>query len=272
MSTLTAREAYQNGDKGASIAAHNAPAEELHKQAGDRLKSIVYGGLDGIITTFSIVSAANGGALGYFTVLILGFSNIFADAMSMGMSDWLSTKAENEYILKEKEREEWELENNAEGEIEEMIDLYMEKGMERGDAEMIVRKMAKYEDLFIDIMMVQELELQVPDEDDSPACDGVVTFCAFTAFGSVPLLGYLFLGGSGLSNSGLFTVSIVLTLITLFSLGVFKTKFSVQKWYEGGLEILSLGGAAAAISYGIGYFIANVILGGNAAAVTAAGV
>lgn len=70
-------------------------------------KSIVFGGLDGIITTFAIVAGASGGSLGVETILILGFSNIFADALSMGVGDALSSKAEAEYIKAERKREQW---------------------------------------------------------------------------------------------------------------------------------------------------------------------
>lgn len=48
-----------------------------------------------------------GGHLGVETVLILGFSNIFADAFAMGMGEFLSSKAHNEYVLKERQREKW---------------------------------------------------------------------------------------------------------------------------------------------------------------------
>lgn len=40
-------------------------------------------------------------------VLVLGFSNIFADAFSMGMGEYLSSKAHNEFVMKEREREAW---------------------------------------------------------------------------------------------------------------------------------------------------------------------
>ena len=41
------------------------------------------------------------------TVLVLGFSNIFADAFSMGVGEILSSKAHNEFVLKERAREAW---------------------------------------------------------------------------------------------------------------------------------------------------------------------
>jgi hypothetical protein len=46
----------------------------------------------------------------------------------MGVGDSLSTKAENDHALAEKKREEWEYDNCREGEVKEMVDLYMEKG------------------------------------------------------------------------------------------------------------------------------------------------
>jgi vacuolar iron transporter family protein len=82
----------------------------------------------------------------------------------MGVGEFLSSKANNEWILSEKKREEWELENYREGEIQEMIDIYVEKGMSYDDAKLVIETMAKYDELFVDVMMQQELELQVPEE------------------------------------------------------------------------------------------------------------
>ena len=52
-------------------------------------------------------SLVAGAGLSVDVILILGFSSIFADAVSMGAGDAMSTKAENDYILAEKKREEW---------------------------------------------------------------------------------------------------------------------------------------------------------------------
>ena len=59
------------GDVQASRTAHeqkslvsSSAASEGHSILADKLKSIVYGGLDGIITTFAVVSGATGGGFG----------------------------------------------------------------------------------------------------------------------------------------------------------------------------------------------------------------
>jgi DNA damage-binding protein 1 len=124
---------------------------------------MIFGGLDGILTSFAIVAGAAGGNLSTNVVLILGFSNIFADALAMGVGEFLSSKAENEWILSERKREEWEFENFPDGEIKEMVEIYEERGMSHDDAALVIHTMAKYKDFFVDVMMTQELQLQVPD-------------------------------------------------------------------------------------------------------------
>lgn len=90
---------------------------------------------------------------------------IYPDALAMGVGEFLSSKAENEWILSERRRENWEMENYPEGEIAEMIDIYQERGMTHDDAKLVIETMAKYKEFFVDVMMAEELALQVPDED-----------------------------------------------------------------------------------------------------------
>ena len=127
-----------------------------HQKGGGFLKAIIFGGLDGILTSFAIVAGAAGGQLQPKVVMILGFSNIFADALSMGVGEFLSSKATNEWILSERNREEWELENYPEGEVSEMIEIYEAKGMSHEDAVKVINISSKYKDFFVDLMMVQE--------------------------------------------------------------------------------------------------------------------
>jgi len=236
----------------------------MHQTEGGFLKPLIFGGLDGILTSFAIVAGAAGGSLPIPVVLVLGFSNIFADALAMGVGEFLSSKAENEWILSERRRENWEMENYPEGEIREMIDIYETRGMTREDATMVIQTMSKYKDFFVDVMMAEELALQVPDVDHKTESmkEGVVMFCAFATFGSLPLLGYVLIPElfPSCGEEVLFTTACVVTGLVLFGMGCVKSIFSSANWFKCGLETLLLGGACATVAYTVGQFVDGLIV------------
>ena len=65
------------------------------------LPEFVYGGIDGAVTTFAVVSGVVGASLSPSIALILGFANLFGDGFSMAMSNYLSNISEEE--LKKKQ-------------------------------------------------------------------------------------------------------------------------------------------------------------------------
>jgi len=230
---------------------------EHHKKLGEFIKSIIYGGLDGIMTTFSIVAAVSGSNSKPEIALVFGLANVFADSISMGMGDYLSEKAEIDFATSERVREEWEFKNYQEGEIGEMIGIYEKKGIERKDAEIMLRTMAKYPKFFIDHMMVQELEIHPPDEDENPMKNGFVTLVSFLVFGCIPLLSYIIFV-TFLSQAALFGISCALTIVTLFILGVIKGKLTDSDKLSSGILITANGAFAAALSYAIGLGLSHL--------------
>lgn len=261
-----ARDAYKTGNVDASRGAHAAQAmqrgaTEQHIEAGGRIKSIVFGGLDGILTSFAIVSGAVGAHLGPVVILAMGVSNVLADALSMGAGEYLSSRSYNNYVRKELEREQWELENYPEGEIMEMIELYESRGMSREDASVVVTRMAKYKNFFLNIMMTEELALPVPEEDDNlnSLKDGLVMFASFAFFGMLPILGFALvpLVFPALTQHDLFLVACFITAVSLFGLGAYKAQFNEKKYVRSGCETVVLGGLCALVAFVVGRFVAS---------------
>lgn len=100
---MSPRTAYRWGDVEASKRAHEkkkADTAAIHGQtesghagdAGEYIKSIVYGGLDGIITTFATVTSVAGAEFSAAVIVVLGISHLFADGLSMGMGDYMVSR------------------------------------------------------------------------------------------------------------------------------------------------------------------------------------
>ncbi|MDZ7744656.1 MAG: VIT1/CCC1 transporter family protein [Candidatus Saccharibacteria bacterium] len=66
----------------------------------DYLREFVYGGIDGAITTFAVVAGSAGAGFEVTVILVLGFANLIADGLSMGVGSYLSTKSEIELAHK----------------------------------------------------------------------------------------------------------------------------------------------------------------------------
>lgn len=245
-----AKKAWIQRDGQASREAHDAGGGEPHRKGGGtHIKSFVYGGLDGTITTFAVVAGVAGASLSSNVILILGFANLIADGIAMAFGDFLSTRAERQYHASERSREEWELENYPDGEKRELREIYMEKGLSEEDAEVFVDILAKHPEVMIDTMMVEELGIL--EEDESPAMSGLVTFLSFVFFGFIPLLVFVVMHLTGIEVDGMLWAC-VLTGLTLFGLGVAKSRFSRIRWWTAGLEMLFLGGLAAVAAFFVG--------------------
>lgn len=66
------------------------------KKIENNLREFVYGGMDGAVTTFAVVTGAAGANLSVNVILILGFANVLADGFSMAVGSYLSEKSEQD--------------------------------------------------------------------------------------------------------------------------------------------------------------------------------
>lgn len=252
-----ARGAFAEADALASRLAHSRPTENHSGEAGETIQSVVFGGLDGIITTFAVVIAAAASNLSYGAVFVIGFANLLADALGMGVGDYLSSRAEEDHEAAEEARERREIEELPEEEKQEMVDIYVNKGMAVEDAREVVELLFPHREAFLSIMMLEELSIQQGSGESSSALkSGIVTFFAFMVCGGLPLVPLVFAFGHYSDPvhfaDPLCIVSIALFAVTLFALGCYKGVITGTKWYYTGPLMLINGSLTTALAYALG--------------------
>jgi VIT1/CCC1 family predicted Fe2+/Mn2+ transporter len=221
------------------------------------LKEIVYGGSDGIVTTFAVVAGfagAQSGALNSYPVLIviiIGLANLFADGFSMATGNVLSIFADKDVYRAEKEKELYEIKINPNSERAETVFILQKHGFKKEDAEKITDLYSKNPDYWSEFMMRYELEMPTP-EHENPILTGIATMGSFIGFGFIPLIPYIFFEGTGL-----FQTSILFTLVALVLLGVLRWKVTTQKLWRAIGEIVLLGSVASVIAYLVGTMFSN---------------
>lgn len=222
-------------------------------------EDFMYGSFDGAVTTFAIVAGAVGASLSPMIVLILGFANLAADGFSMAAGNYQATRARIEFIQKERKREEWEIENMAESEREEIREIYEKKGFANELLDEIVRVITARKKVWIDTMMKEELGLI--EDGRRPLHTALSTGAGFVSIGMIPLIPFIFLYVTDLplSVSQGFLYSVGFTSGSFFLIGLIKGKIVKKSMVRSGLVTLLIGAMAASVAYLIGNMLSNLI-------------
>ena len=233
---------------------HSIEAIEERLAAGPHhnyLRDWIYGGIDGSVTTFAVVTGVTGARLPAMIIVIMGFANLIADGFSMAASNFLGTKAEHDDLRRLEAIEHRHIELAPEGEREEVRQIFARKGFAGGDLDRAVELITADRDRWVQTMLTEEYGL--PQSARSPWLASASTFSAFLVCGLVPLIPFL----SGASEA--LWLSIALTGAVFFVIGSVKSGWSTVKWWRSGFSTLLVGGTAAALAYFVGIALRDLV-------------
>ena len=244
----------------AAVASLNVPLfkqkeEESNSQVEEYLPELVYGGIDGIVTTFAVVAGAAGAQLGVTVIIILGLSNLIADGLSMSIGAYLAKRSEIDNYQKHLRRQEKKVAEEPLLAYTQLASIYQDKGFSGKDLLLIVEKIISKPKLLIHTLMVYRHEL-LP-ETKSAFKAGLFTFIAFVIAGFIPLAAFLF-GRPDMQISA-FSLSILCSGVAFMIIGWFKHLLTKAGLLKSVLETLVLGITAAVVAYYIGYWVEGLI-------------
>lgn len=240
------------------------------------VKPLVFGGLDGIITTFAVIAGAVGAQLSFVAVIAMGLANLIADAFSMGLGELTSSSAEHEYELGKQALKSKQVEEDPAHNELLLVKLYMDKGLEAEHACQLASVLRKYPEVHTDTLLIEELGIMPPEQDSDSVKQGGVMFGAFIMFGAVPLVAFAVavkvLGAGNFSTEltmmRSFMVSCLFTAVTLMALGAVKAKFTEQPVIKSAFKMLGIGCISGLAAFGVGEGLSKMIehaMGGNQA-------
>jgi len=218
-----------------------------------RLREVVFGAQDGLLSTVALVTGVAVAVENQTTVLVAGLAAALPGMLSMATGAFLGSRAEQDVQRAEIAREAQELEDNPAEELAELVVLYQREGKTYQEARHLADEIAQDKELWLRTLVEKELGIS-PDETSSPVKDALTMGIAFILAAIIPILPHFFLeGGPAIS------ISIAAALTGLFILGVGKGRLVQRSPLLQGLEILAIGAVSAGIGFGLGDLIPRLI-------------
>lgn len=218
--------------------------KEQHFNSSELVQDIVIGMSDGLTVPFALAAGLSGAVSDPTLVVTAGIAEVIAGSIAMGLGGYLSGKTEIEHYESELKREYYEVDVFPEKEKDEVREVFAEMGLSESSQELIVKELSQNKDKWVDFMMKFELGLEKPNI--NRARNSAITIgTAYVVGGLIPLLPYVFVTNV---QKGLLYSSVV-TLMSLFLFGYFKSRAMGQNPLYGALKIMGIGSLAAGAAY-----------------------
>lgn len=218
------------------------------------LSQFIYGGIDGGVTTFSVIAGAIGAGFDVEIIIILGIANLIADGFSMSVGSYLSSKSDREKHENYRKLEHWGVDHIPESEREEIREIYRSKGLDGDLLEEVVKTITSDKEVWVNVMMKDEHNLVIDNE--TPKKKAIATFLSFLLIGFVPLSAFLV----GIDIHQAFIISCLLTALSFTVIGFLKAYINNTSKLRAVSETLLLGAVAAGLAYIAGDLLEKVVM------------
>ena len=220
-----------------------------------RLREVVFGAQDGLLSTVALVTAVavGVGAGGTSTVLVAGLAAALAGMISMATGAYLGSRAEQDVRRSEIAREAQELEENPAEELAELVVIFQREGKSFAEARALADEISQDKELWLNTLVEKELGISA-EETTNPIKDGLVMGTSFILAAVIPIIPYLFFDG-GLAIG----ISVAGALTGLFVLGMGKGRLVQRSPVLQGLEILGIGAVSAGLGFALGEVIPRLV-------------
>lgn len=218
-----------------------------------RLREVVFGAQDGILSTLALVTSVAVAVDQTSIILVAGLAGALAGMISMATGAYLGSRAEQDVKRSEIAQEAAELEANPAEELAELTVIFQREGRSYEEARHLADEIAQDKDLWLRTLVEKELGIS-PDETSNPVKDALVMGTSFVLAAFVPIVPHMVLDGWTAIG-----VSVAAALVGLFVLGVGKGRLVQRSPILQGLEILGIGAVSAMIGYGLGDGIPRLV-------------
>jgi len=224
------------------------PHIEKHFTATETVRDVVIGMADGLTVPFALAAGLAAAVSSTKIIVTAGLAEIVAGAIAMGLGGYLAARTDAEHYGSERARENWEIDNLRNKEVQEVTEIFHGYGLKGDELNTVVTAITSNRQRWLDFMMRFELGLEEPDPKRAPISAGTIAASYFIG-GLIPLATYIMMS----SISEAFKYSVGFTAIALIMFGGIKGHFTGINKAKSAGQTLLVGGLAAAAAYGLAH-------------------
>jgi VIT1/CCC1 family predicted Fe2+/Mn2+ transporter len=226
-----------------------ARAERWHRGGAGTLRAVVFGASDGLVSNLSLIMGIAGATPDPKFILLSGIAGLLAGAFSMAAGEYISVQSQREVLHRQIALERAELAAIPEEEKEDLVRIYVSKGIPEPDARRIADTIFEDPETALETLVREKLGLDAT-QISSPWSAAGGSFAAFCLGAIVPIIPYLFGGGTLI-----LVTTFVVSLAALFVVGALVSLLTGRSLLFSGFRQVGLGAAAAILTYFVGRVI-----------------
>ena len=214
------------------------------------LRAAVLGANDGIVSTASLIVGVAAASSGKPEVLVAGLAGLVAGAMSMAAGEFVSVSSQADTEQADLARERRELQEDPESELQELTQIYVDRGLDQDLARQVAKQLMAKDALGAhsrDELGISEVVAARPVQ---AAITSALTFAAGAALPMIVALAVPF--------GALIPAVAAASLVFLAGLGAVGAKTGGASPVVGAGRVLFWGAAAMAATAGIGWLFGTV--------------
>ena len=219
--------------------------------SGGKLRPIVFGAVDGLVTNGSLIAGVGGGGLARSALILTGLAGLVAGAVSMATGEYISVANQNELVAAEAAVERDRHARYPEIELAELTEVFVGYGADHDAAARVARAINRDPETALRFHLREELGVD-PSALPSPLTAGVASLVSCALGGLIPLLPFL-LGSNSLA------LALGIVAVALFLGGEAVGRVTGRRALVSGLRQLAIGALAVGVAYGIGRVAGSVI-------------
>lgn len=210
------------------------------------IREVVFGIEDSLVSTLGVITGVASGTASRSVVILSGIVVIFVESVSMAAGTFLSSESKQQADKFALHLAALRVKKHRAVALRAVRAAYKKRGFSVKEIAILVKRVSKSNTLLLEELNAHNLHLELPGK-EQPRMNALYMGVTYLIAGIIPIGPYLLL-----PITSAIWVSVILTVLSLFFVGMGKARLVNRSPIRSGIEMTTISLSAAVLGYVIG--------------------